>query len=208
MLATILSSIVCLAVGIACGYAACARKRHLGERGESLDDGSNETRTAFETRVTMVEGACQETKGKRDEEKQAFARACKISEQGVRQLNRLIERRAQRGDSSAHVVIRTREDVLREERYKSAVPKLPRNDDIIYASSDTLGYVGKLLRDFYGRYGYSTDARADSDWLGHAFVSLYIDWSDGIDTEQLRHIEFSSQVEAFKAGVPLEDILA
>lgn len=85
------------------------------------------------------------------------------------------------------------------------------NDDdhiICLPKGTTPGYVVGILRDVYENRGYVTKTSVDAKAHGGIYAVLIIDWSDGISTEHLDNIEFVSQLEAFKSGVPLADIVA
>lgn len=68
--------------------------------------------------------------------------------------------------------------------------------------------VLRKVGDYYCEAGYTVSVDMDSNWKG-TFVEMSIRWdTDGFDGKDCKKIKYDSQVDAFKQGVPLSDIVA
>lgn len=210
MIETITISAVSLVAGIAIGNLLYARAHNGLRFGKPFVPGD-----ADSTRTLMVESAYEKnTSGK----EKLLRKARRIAKAQIRVIDKCIKERAAQGQCSLQVEERCGKRTMGTEAPdyvdclfclgNSSGTRLPMwipLDDRATVS----GMVASMLRSEYKKRGYDVDAWVGTHWDGTVLTNVRIDWSAaGFDKDNLDKIEFDSQVDAYKAGVPLEDILA
>ena len=210
MIETITISAVSLVAGIAIGNLLYARAHNGLRFGKPF--GCND---ADSTRTLMVESAYEKnTSGK----EKLVRKARKIAKAQIRIVDKAIEKKAVDGYCSLRIeeYCEKRCPIVEEETdadclfFMCGSPGTLLPVQILPDDEATVsGMVASMLRNEYEKRGYDVNAWADTTWFGAVYTGVRIDWSAaGFDEDNLDKIEFDSQVDAYKAGVPLEDILA
>lgn len=210
MIETIAISAVSLIAGIAIGNLLYARAHNGFRFGKpNIADDADSTCTL------MVESAYEKnTSGK----EKLLRKARRIAKAQIRIVDKSIKKKAADGNCSLRIeeYCEKRRPVVEDGTDADCLffmggstgtllpMQIPSDDEATMA-----GMVASMLRSEYERRGYDASSWVDTTWFGAVYTSVRIDWSAaGFDKDNLDKIEFDSQVDAYKAGVPLEDIFA
>lgn len=171
-----------------------------------------------EIRMLMVKNAYKDnTEGRA----KRFEKAREIARDQIQIINRVIKQNARKAETSASITIHARKIEFEEayaarqiEDHRIFLPGMHgRIHHPVWVSVDESdeieGMLGALLKEEYEKKGYEVSLWLDTDWTGEIYTCMQIDWSENCFVpEELNKIQFDSQVDAYKSGVPLEDILA
>lgn len=208
--------IFALAAGIAIGAVAFYGLSHLGKSATAA--GEIAIPSASDIRTVMIESAYEDNTVGREKR---LRKAREIVKSQIPIINRIIEKNAKSNKTSALIVEHARK-IDFDDRFDTTFhmadeeffltgqigawkPLFVGQDEV----DSIIGMVCAMLKREYEQKHYNVTVGVDADCFGRIYSSVKIDWSAaGFHQDSLSKIEFESQVDAYKAGVPLEDILA
>lgn len=205
-----------LAAGIAIGAAAFYGLSHLGKA--QRQQGEISIPSASDIRTVMVESAYEDNTVGREKR---LRKAREIVKNQIPIINRIIEKNAKSNKTSALIVEHARkadfddrfdtsfhmadEEFFLAGQVNAWKPMFVGRDEV----DSIIGMVCAMLKHEYEQKHYDVTVGVDADHFGRIYSSVKIDWAaSGFHQDNLGKIECESQVDAYKAGVPLEDILA
>lgn len=219
---TLISSVVFCVVGFGAGYIVSRRKsakaaissNYAGKADAAMGvfDENATMMSAHDLRVQMMEAALDASErgeSVSDMSKRNLKIAAKTATSIVKQANSLIEDALKCEQTCIHMF----ENSVSESNY--TIERVFNLDKYIWGrgSEDDKMQIHRtalsMVRHTYESFGYEVRMATDIDWMGNILINVTIDWSNNeINKSTLAQIEDISQIEAYRAGVPLADILA
>lgn len=163
---------------------------------------AKEIPNAYDMKIATVDAACQEKDTPSLSFWQRFSLNLKLR-RIVAEINAYIRVLAESELTEYHLAIVDSSD--KENKYEIAEEIY--SEGIIYMSSVYKTHTIAYLRKIYEKNGYDVSFNVASTFRGTIYIRGVISWSKGIEKQYLTQVKYKEQVQSFREGVPLEDIV-